>query len=166
MPDVGQHNIGMRRKAILADRPVRTATVCIPAPRPASRSCSLSPTITIRAGAMPVATEKASKGAGSGLAPWPLSKPAMKANCCSTPALRRWIRAAASASVGHDAQRQTKRTQIRQQGQKRHRLHQWRVVGSAQKMRFDLVDAAAGQGRGKAFGGLPIGAGDHRAVGR
>src|SRR3990167_2932168 len=51
--------------------PVSTATAFMPAARPASRSCLLSPTIAVRAGSSPCAATKAKSCPGAGLPPAP-----------------------------------------------------------------------------------------------
>src|SRR6056297_2264501 len=79
--------------------PVKTPTVCMPAARPAIRSWALSPTITTRSGASPMACAKAKSGPGAGLAPCPESNPAMKSKCAATPALCKWLRAPNSESL-------------------------------------------------------------------
>ena len=78
--------------------PVSTPTTCIPAARPAARSCRLSPTITTSAGDRPVAEAKARSGAGSGFAPWPLSAPATKSKASAIPAVSRCASAESAAS--------------------------------------------------------------------
>ncbi len=47
--------------------------VVMPAARPLSRSCVLSPIMAQAAGGMPVRAQKAVSIPASGLAPWPLS---------------------------------------------------------------------------------------------
>lgn len=63
-----QHDIGVRRSFSRGAMPVSTATVRIPAARPASRSCRLSPTIAASFAAKTGLFEEGAHLAGFGLA--------------------------------------------------------------------------------------------------